>query len=61
VTRPDFLAPSFEVVLTKLGAIKEGKCDREWFEESLRLSRDFVELGKALSDMELERILTGEV
>ena len=58
------LDPSFEVQLTKLGALKDLTANRAWFEESLKLSRRAVEFGKtemerefAESDEELQQIL----
>ncbi len=57
--------PSVPVHLTRLGMLTDGHIpNREWFEESLRLSRRAVEFGKeqlarefAESDEELQKIL----
>ena len=53
------LDPSFEVQMTKIGALKDLKPNREWFEESLKLSRGAIEFAKAERDRELARILSG--
>ena len=45
--RPDWLDPSFEVHLTKIGALKNGELNREWFEQSVKDSRSAIEFGKA--------------
>ena len=60
-TGPDFVDPSVPVHLTKAGAIKDGEPDREWFEESVRRSQRFIELGKREREKELQRILDGKV
>ena len=43
---PD-MDPSVPVHLTKLGMLKDGELNREWFEQSLKDSRAAVEAGKA--------------
>ena len=48
--------PSLEVDLTKIGVLKDGELNREWFEESLRLSARAITFGK-VADSELDRIL----
>ncbi len=53
------LDPSFEVQLTKIGALKNLTANREWFEESLQLSRRAVEFGREEMDRELDRIVNG--
>ena len=60
-TEPDFVDPSVPVHLTKAGVIKDGEPDREWFEESVRRSQRFIELGKREREKELQRILDGKV
>jgi hypothetical protein len=49
---PD-MDPSVPVHLTKLGMLKDGELNREWFEQSLKDSRRAVEEGKAAMAAEM--------
>lgn len=55
------LDPSFPVQMTKIGVLKDGESDREWFDESVRRSQRFIELGRREREKELQRILDGKV
>ena len=58
--RPDFLDPSFEVHLTKIGVLKDGVPDREWFLASCAQSKVAIEFAKAEMERELRAIANGE-
>ena len=55
--RPEWLDPSFEVQLTKIGALKNGELNREWFDEFVRQSRPFIEAAK----VEMAREMVEEI
>jgi hypothetical protein len=61
-TQPGYeMDPSAPVHMTKSGMLKDGQPNREWFLESLRLSRRAIAQGREAMDRELQRILDGEV
>lgn len=56
----DEVDPSVPVHLTKAGILKDGALNREWFEESVRLSARAVAFGREVADDELMRILADD-
>ena len=51
------LDPSWNVQMTKIGVLKNGDPDREWFLESVRRSQGALAEGRAWADRELQQIL----
>jgi hypothetical protein len=56
---PEFLDPSVPVHLTKAGMLKDGKPNREWFDEACEQSRRAIECGRAEMDKELAALADG--
>jgi hypothetical protein len=52
--------PSIPVQLTKIGALKDGEPDRDWFAASCARSIVAIEFAKAEADRELALILAGD-
>ena len=44
-----------------MGTLKDGQPDRDWFAKSVEQSRKVLELCRAETDRELQRILNGDV
>jgi hypothetical protein len=52
--------PSLPIHLTKAGALKEGEPDRDWLEQSCKLSRCAIDFAMAERDRELAALADGD-